>query len=82
MASERKSEDSLVVLGLAVFAVVCCAAPILAVTLGLGTLFAFFTTPWVLAVTGLAVVGIFVWYSRRHTRSQRVSSQRTTSTRS
>jgi len=48
--------------GFALFAVLCCAAIPIALTVGLGAAFSFLATPMVLIPTLLAVVGIFVWY--------------------
>ena len=51
--------------GIAVFAVICCALPILAATVGFGVLLPGFTSPWVLIPTALAMVEIVAWYLRR-----------------
>ena len=66
--SSRKSRgkgDTLVIGGVALFAVICCAAPILVVTVGLGGVLSVLTSPWVLIPTALAIVGIFAWYTKR-----------------
>ena len=57
--------DTLAIGGVALFAVICCAALPLALTVGLGGVFSFLASPWVLIPTALAVVGIFVWYLKR-----------------
>ncbi len=63
---KRASEgDTLVIGGVALFAVICCAALPIALTVGLGGVFSFLASPVVLIPTALAVVGIFVWYLKR-----------------
>lgn len=57
--------DTLAFGGIALFAVICCAAPVLAVTVGLGGVLSLVTSPWILVPTVLAVVGIFAWYLKR-----------------
>ena len=66
--SSRKSRgkgDTLAIGGVALFAVLCCAALPIALTVGLGGVFSFLASPLVLIPTALAVVGIFVWYLKR-----------------
>ncbi len=58
-------EDALAIGGVALFAVICCAALPIALTVGLGGVFSFLASPWVLIPTALAVAGIFVWYLKR-----------------
>ena len=57
--------DTLAIGGVAFFAVICCAALPLALTVGLGGILSFLTSPWIVVPTLLAVVGIFVWYVKR-----------------
>ena len=66
--SSRKSRgkgDTLAVGGAALFAVICCAALPLALTVGLGGVLSLLTSPWVLIPTALVIVGIFAWYMNR-----------------
>ncbi len=66
--SSRKSRgkgDTLLIGGAALFAVVCCAAPILVVTVGLGGVLSVLASPWMLVPTALAIVGIFAWSRKR-----------------
>ena len=63
---KRASEgDTLVIGGAALFAVICCAAPIIAVTVGLGGVLSLLASPWILAPTALVIVGVFTWYLKR-----------------
>ena len=63
---KRASEgDTLVIGGAALFAVICCAAPILAVTVGLGGVLSLLASPWILAPIALVIVGVFTWYLKR-----------------
>lgn len=62
--SSRKG-DTLAIGGVALFAVLCCAALAIALTVGLGGVLSFLVSPLVLIPTALAIVGIFVWYVKR-----------------
>ena len=66
--SSRKSRgkgDTVAIGGVALFAVICCAASILAVTVGLGGVLSLLASPWILVPTALVIVGIFAWYMKR-----------------
>ncbi len=63
--TSRAKGDTLAIGGIALFAVICCAALPLALTVGLGGILSLLTSPWILVPTLLAVVGIFAWYLKR-----------------
>jgi ABC-type amino acid transport system permease subunit len=62
---KKRPKESLVAVGIVLFAVICCAGLLLAGTLGVGVGLSALTSPWLLVPTALAVVGIFAWHSRR-----------------
>lgn len=60
--------------GVVGLAVVCCAAPVVLATLGIGAVLAAVTSWWVLLPAGLAAAGIAAWYAWR--RSCRIRDER------
>ena len=64
-ASEGGLKETLVAAGIVLFAVICCAGLLFVGTLGFGAVLAALVSPWLLVPTGLAIVGIFAWYTKR-----------------
>lgn len=77
MTQERsESRGTLAIVGIAVFAALCCAAPVVAATLGLGAMAALFTSLWLLAPTALIAAGVVGWHTwRRFHQSERVEDE-------
>ncbi len=67
MANSDRSEwaGNLGIVGIAGFAVLCCAGPVVGATLGVGAVVATLTSWWMLIPVAMVAGGIVGWYAWR-----------------